>query len=343
MAKKLPIVTFIIPTLNAEDYLPSCLKAIRSQDYPQSKIEIVIADGGSTDNTRKIATKYKAIIIENPEVLHEPGKARASDAAHGEILFFTDADNTIVGEKWVSLFVNAYLKYPTIKGFLPQTVPPPNWNSFDRYMGYLSTDPFTWFLYRWSSTPRTYRFMASPYKPVVTNKDYQIYEFDVTNHPLLGLSQGMGTVASFKREKVGHSDDILSGLKLISEKGNIVHIPYCKVYHYHVRGIDDFIIKYTWRLRNNFYQKVKGMGLVNRQKYLNLSRKISQYLFPFYSLSIIFPFIDSIKLYTIYKDPVVFWHVPGCLILTFLIFKESAMFIFGIRREPGKYLVKKRV
>ena len=246
-----------------------CLKAIRDQKYPQNKIEIVVADGGSIDKTIKIAKKYKARVIPNPEILHEPGKAKASEVATGEILFFTDADNILSNNKWVSSMIRPYLENKNIKGFLPQTLPPKKWNSFDRYMGYLSTDPFTWFIYRWASTPRTF---GSLYTPIKETKYYKIYRFDIRNHPLLGLSQGFGTVAGFKREKLGHSDDILSGIKLISEGGLIVFVPNAGVYHYHVRSFNDFLKKYTWRIRNNLYQKVKGMGLVNRQKYLNNSR-----------------------------------------------------------------------
>lgn len=337
--KKFPKVSFIIPTLNASRFLPMCLKAIRSQDYPQSKIEIIMADGGSTDDTRTIGKKYKAIVIDNPEVLHEPGKARASAVATGEILFFTDSDNELSNKKWVSHMVRAYVENPNIgiKGFLAQTIPPKNWNSFDRYMGYLSTDPFTWFIYRWASTPRTYGNLYTPFKK--TNI-YQIYKFNVKNHPLLGLSQGFGTVASFKRNKNGKNDDILSGIKLIEEGGLVVYVPSAGIYHYHVSNLGEFIKKYTWRIRNNFLQKIEGMGLVNRQKYLNPARRIRQVIFPFYSISLIFPLIDTFRLYAIYKDKVIFWHPIACLILTYLITKESILFLLRIKIAPGRYGVR---
>ncbi len=334
--KNLPKVSFIIPTLNASVYLPSCLNAIRSQTYPQKKIEIVIADGGSIDNTREIAKKYKCRIIDNPEVLHEPGKARASDVATGEIFFFTDADNELSSNHWVEDMVRPYIENPelNIQGFLAQTLPPPRWNSFDRYLGYLATDPFTWFIYRWASMPRTYGNM---YKPLKKTAKYEIYKFSAINHPLLGLSQGFGTVATFKREKLGHSDDILSGIKLIQGGGLVAYVASAGIYHYHVRNLKDFIKKYTWRIRNNLHQKIKGMGLVNRQHYLNRSRKIRQILFPFYSLTIIFPLIDTMRLYIIYRDNVVFWHPIACIILSCLMIKEIFLFSIGIKILPGGY------
>lgn len=331
---KTPLISFIIPTLNASEFLPMCLQAIRSQIYPQSKIEIVIADGGSTDNTLEIAKLFNARVIINHEVLHEPGKAIASENAHGDILFFTDADNILTSAYWVKDMVKAHLENPNVTGFLPQTVPPEKWNSFDRYMGYLSTDPFTWFIYRWASTPRTYGKLYLPIKETI---DYKIYRFPVMNHPLLGLSQGFGTAASFKRGKLGRNDDILSGIKLISEGGLIAYVHTCGVYHYHVKNLTQFVHKYTWRIRNNMKQKVQGMGLVNRQKYLNTARKFRQVLFPIYSLSLIGPIIDTMLLLKIYRDPVLIWHPFACILLSVLIVKEVVRDTIGIKSDIGRY------
>jgi cellulose synthase/poly-beta-1,6-N-acetylglucosamine synthase-like glycosyltransferase len=61
--KKFPKVSFVIPALNAENFLPSCIISIRTQHYPQNKIEILIVDGGSTDRTLEIAKKYNAVIL----------------------------------------------------------------------------------------------------------------------------------------------------------------------------------------------------------------------------------------------------------------------------------------
>ena len=334
MIKNLPTVSFIIPTLNASKILERCLETIRSQDYPKAKVEIVIADGGSTDSTIRIAKKYGARIYNNPEILHEPGKALASSKAKGEILFFTDSDNILSTTHWISDMVKPYLENTEIKGFLPQTIPPVNWFSFDRYMGYLATDPFTWFIYRWASVPRTY---GDQYKPIKETNSYKIYKFTTTNYGLLGLSQGFGTVSSFKRDKMGHNDDILSGIKLISEGGLIVHVPSCGIYHYHVENFSQFVHKYTWRVRNNLNKRVNGMGLVYRQQFLNRSRKFRQFFFPFYSVSLLFPIFDSLKLFLIYKDPVVFWHPVGCILLTLIITKETFLFILGFKIQPGKY------
>lgn len=332
----LPSVSFIIPTLNAARFLPMCLAAIRSQDYPQNRIEIIIADGGSTDNTKNIAKKFNAKIIDNPEVLHEPGKSRASAAATGHILFFTDSDNILSHNHWIKDMVRPYVENPAmhIMGFLPPTVPPKQWNSFDRYMGYISTDPFTWFIYRWAATPKTF---GNLYTPIKKTNNYSIYKFETHNHPLMGLSQGFGTVSGFKRNTESNNDDILSGIRLIEKGGLIAYVPSAGIYHYHVSDIGEFIKKYTWRIRNNYRQQVRGMGLRHRKKYLNWPRRARLLMFPMYSLSLIFPIIDSCILFGMYKDKVVFWHPVGCLIMSYLIVKETLLYLLAIKINPGTY------
>ena len=46
-----PTVSVILPVLNEEAHLDRCLRAVDEQTYP-SIIEVVVADGGSTDETR---------------------------------------------------------------------------------------------------------------------------------------------------------------------------------------------------------------------------------------------------------------------------------------------------
>ena len=46
-------VSIIIPVYNREKYITECIKSLTSQDY--KKLEIIVIDDGSTDNTLKIS------------------------------------------------------------------------------------------------------------------------------------------------------------------------------------------------------------------------------------------------------------------------------------------------
>ena len=59
MAEKfIPSISIVIPVFNSKATLRLCLESIRGQNYPRDKIEIIIVDAGSTDNTLDIARQF---------------------------------------------------------------------------------------------------------------------------------------------------------------------------------------------------------------------------------------------------------------------------------------------
>lgn len=326
-----PKVSFIIPTLNEGKNIARCLHAIKTQDYPQDKIEIIVADAKSTDKTVAIAQSYGAKIVENKYIHQEPGKTMAAKYATGDILFYTDADNVLAHNNWLKLMTKPYMVDPTIMGFLPQTIPAPDTNSIDKYFGYLCTEPFTWFIYGHATTPRDY---GNYYKPIKQTSSYRIYRFPSDNHPLLGLAQGFGTNRNFNRDKEASGDDITAGIRIIEKGGRIAYVPDAGIYHYHIDGLNNFIKKYTWRVRNNLSQTVQKMGLTHRKHYYTLIRKIRMALFIPYALTIIFPTIDAILMSIRFHDPVMLWHVPLSWILAVIIIKETISFYLCRNIKP---------
>lgn len=52
-------VAIVIPTLNEERFISRCLNSIIKQTYEFEKMDVMIIDGGSTDNTKKIVAEYQ--------------------------------------------------------------------------------------------------------------------------------------------------------------------------------------------------------------------------------------------------------------------------------------------
>ena len=88
------VISVIIPAYNEEntigDTISNTISAMESMENPY---EIIIVDDGSTDNTRRIATRYKATILFNGK---NRGKGYALKKgfqhAQGDIIVTIDAD-----------------------------------------------------------------------------------------------------------------------------------------------------------------------------------------------------------------------------------------------------------
>ena len=107
-----PRISFILPTLNAGALLDNCLASIARQGYPRDRYEIVIADAHSTDDTRQIAARHGAIVLDDDGKNMEEGKRLALRHATGEFIVFVDADNEITHPDYIELAVKALLANP---------------------------------------------------------------------------------------------------------------------------------------------------------------------------------------------------------------------------------------
>jgi glycosyltransferase involved in cell wall biosynthesis len=97
MAQK-PFFSIIIPCLNEEKYLPLLLKDLSNQSIDD--FEVVVVDGGSTDQTVKKASLMQDDLpsltilhskIKNVSIQRNLGASKAS----GEYIVFNDADNRL--------------------------------------------------------------------------------------------------------------------------------------------------------------------------------------------------------------------------------------------------------
>ena len=102
-------ISVIIPAYNAEKYLKEALDSVVFQTMPDSDYEIIVVNDGSTDHTSDILhtyqEKYPHIIVCNKEN-GGPSSARNAglDMAHGEYIYFFDADDVLINDSLSTLF-----------------------------------------------------------------------------------------------------------------------------------------------------------------------------------------------------------------------------------------------
>ena len=114
MSDNLPFVSIILPVHNEEKFIEKCIQAIQAQDWPQEKMEILVADGMSTDKTVALLIAMKAAdkrirVFCNPGKIVPTGLNILIREAKGEIVVRIDG-HTIVAKDYVSRCVQASLE-----------------------------------------------------------------------------------------------------------------------------------------------------------------------------------------------------------------------------------------
>ncbi|GGF19539.1 glycosyltransferase [Echinicola rosea] len=112
-----PTVSILVPARNEAKDLPTCLEGLSRLDYPMGKLQVIVADDHSDDQTKRILDEW---VKQSPDRLKVNvtskysclnGKANAlaqmADKATGTLLLFTDADCE-VNPQWVRAMVRAY-------------------------------------------------------------------------------------------------------------------------------------------------------------------------------------------------------------------------------------------
>lgn len=89
------MITLILPVRNEGKYIRQCLDAILTQDYPLDKMEILVADGMSTDETRSIVQQYQEThpqihLLDNPGKIVPTGMNIALKCTKGAIIIRVD-------------------------------------------------------------------------------------------------------------------------------------------------------------------------------------------------------------------------------------------------------------
>jgi mycofactocin system glycosyltransferase len=92
----LPDVSIIIPVMNRADELRRCLTSLTRLTYPQDKLQIIVVDDGSSDDSPAVALEFGALLVPSGGVGRGPAAARnvGTAKATGEILAFIDSDCT---------------------------------------------------------------------------------------------------------------------------------------------------------------------------------------------------------------------------------------------------------
>ena len=307
-----PAISIIIPTLNSGRILKRCLDSIKKQSFQD--YEILVVDGGSTDNTLKIAKKYKCQIIKNPLKSAEAAKALGLKKARGQYIALIDSDNILPSKNWLTQMLLPF-KDSQIIGTEPISFTYRKKAGYiERYSALLgANDPFAYI----NGNYDRYSYLSNKWTNLkietVDKKSYlKLKIVDCRFLPTIGAN---GTIFRkdflnkfFKGEYLFDIDLLAMAPKPLyfaKVKTGIIHT-YCEA------SLSKFIKKQQRRLTDYYTYRDQRLYQWDSQSHI--------LGFTLYSLLIIPSLIDSFRGFIKKADPAWFFHPLACFLTWWIYF-----------------------
>lgn len=304
-----PLITVVMPAYNAEATIETALKSIRMQTVAD-RVEILVIDGGSTDNTRKIALQYGAVVLDNPRRLPEPAKLIGIRRASGRYVVEQDTDEELLNPNQLEKRLDFFSERPNVKCLVCDRQFPGSGSGLAAQYICACGDPFTQFVYRrkdgvaqtfWSSsaysTPEGIELRFQPGDPV----------------PIGDGGTTMFDIEWVKQQFPRQWDDIRFVCSLashvIAKTGCCGCLTGDDIRHHVQAGFWGYLSKLRFRVINNlFHPEESGYSArVERAATGFLSRR--KYLFVLYAATLLGPLADSVRLAWHYRDASMLLHV----------------------------------
>jgi mycofactocin glycosyltransferase len=96
-----PAISIIIPTRDRAESVVECLESLYAQDYPSNRIEIIVVNDGSLDETQKLVSRFPCALLTNPKSRGQSYcRNLGARQAKNEILAFLD-DDCVASRTWL--------------------------------------------------------------------------------------------------------------------------------------------------------------------------------------------------------------------------------------------------
>jgi succinoglycan biosynthesis protein ExoA len=108
-----PFISVIVPVRNEGAFIAQTLMQLLDQDYPADRFEVLVADGGSTDDTRAIVAALAARrpnlrLLDNPKRWSSAGRNVATRGARGDIVLLIDGHCEIDNRRYLHDLTEAF-------------------------------------------------------------------------------------------------------------------------------------------------------------------------------------------------------------------------------------------
>lgn len=94
-----PTISVIVPVLNMGKTIRATLDSLMKLDYPEDRLEIIVVDGFSEDETRNIVGEYPVTLVDQEGRGLNAARNTGIKYSNGELLAYTDGD-CVLPENW---------------------------------------------------------------------------------------------------------------------------------------------------------------------------------------------------------------------------------------------------
>ena len=254
-----PGFSFVIPTYNSGVKIRRCLESIRSQDYPQDKVQLLIADGGSTDGTIDITREYGARIVANPDRLAEYGVKAGMKLVQRELAVVFADDNALVGRGWLSAVDEIFRQEHQAAAFWCRLVAAESDPPINHYFALIQSEPLSFMVNRYLG-----KYLASAAMKEADGVSYRVFEA-IPGMPLVWGANGLTCRTAFIKP-VWDTDRYLGdndAFQIMIEQGHriVCYSEDLLVFHHHVTSLFQWRDKWKRNFEKHFLANLQSRNL----------------------------------------------------------------------------------
>ncbi len=335
-----PLVSVLVPTLNAAKTLDLALSAVRGQTVGHDAVEIIVADGGSTDDTVLIAKKHGATVLHNERVLPAYGMSLGLQAAKGRYGVLLGADEVMLLASSFEQKIAMMEREPRVHSVIATgLLVPPGYAKITDYVNRYG-DPFSLFMYRvdggdqWTSLRRKYRVLAEGHGGCIIAID------EGKPLPLCDGGAHFFRLEELRRiADVSDSTVIVRLFDLLAAKHRLIGVLESDyVHHYSSASLRVARAKIQTRILANVYQSTSGISQYGaREKDQPLGFRLKKYFYIPYSLSVVGPLVDALSLSVRHRNAALMCHLPLAVETGVQILKHKAKQALGGHSDVKRY------
>lgn len=310
------------------------LTAIRVQEYPKQKIEHIIMDGGSTNGMHEILRKEHKRVYVRRDLLDKPlsRMGLGISYAKNDLVLLLEPDNIIVGNSWLKQMVQPFCDdQKIVAAYSMHNYAEPDMPMFTRYCALFGiNDPLVYYLQKSEKLPQ---FTATITRGNIIRHTacYSVVEFNRTNLPTLGDNGHMVRRTAIQHtyknpHEYIHTDAFV---RLLRKNKNRYAVVRNSVIHFTGSSLWDY---FSRRIE---YKRRYFDGKADKRQYLVYDANSSEdkknlFVYILYSITLIQPFLLSVRGYMQVHDMAWFLHPLVCILGVFAYgYSEARRILHG--------------